>query len=798
MAKHDNVKVEDANLSIHRQVSVDFIRNAGALAVRVNEREKTPAKGWSPKQNDKNLTEIILRDANRADYAQNLGIHLFGPLVDVDIDGDSQTLHEALERFLPPSAHIWGRDSRPRTHRVYQLKDEFDPSSHHILRVLKKIPEIKVELRGGHQSNGQYCVVPGSVHPSGENYLWSDIKRARSSLVVESISSIIRAVRLAGAVAVLVPYWVEGLRNELTMALAGFLCRTARISEALGEDVDFKMDRLTAERFMETLMEVAGDDEKDYRARYKTFEATWKKTEEDTPTTGGNTIAKITGDEAILPKLYSLLCDSPDITVLDEFTARFAIWSGPGIIIDLDSAASGTNKPFMTRQQFCNSFGHRFIESAGKKKLVADLIFHMPTTHRLAGVTFEPGKPQLVETREGRKVNQWAGFVIPPWDSPVHRADIMPFLNYLHLVLANNVEETFEWLLGWVAHIFKEPANKAGTALVLVGLPGVGKSFLGEHFLVPLIGCHAVTTSSADRAVQGFNALFDNKVYVQCDEAISSRQRIVAARLKSLITDPFIIIEPKGIDPYEKPNHMRLLFTSNETRDAVFLSDGIDDRRYTVLEVPPIMKGKILDFWMPLAQWAKNRENLSKLHRFFLDHDYDRAFISTPLKTEAKITMQEHSMPMFDRWLSSWLARGHPLSESAHHHWYDAPIGKDKEVRRDEWPRYVNYTSLVEDFIKMARQEISRTPILNEQQIKTEFRKRELEIDKHRPVRIRCREYNIKTGQHETIRTVLHAAPSEESIKEYLIRKYGQRRKMMDEDIIEYLVDDTKEEKNEY
>lgn len=768
-------EISDANLIAHKLVSIEFIRNAGALAVRVNAREKSPAKGWSPKTNDHNLSEIILREAQRVDYEMNLGIHLSGPLVDVDVDSDAPALMDALERFLPSTPHVWGRSSRLRTHRVYQLKADFEPSALPILRMVKKIPEVKVELRGGQQSNGQYSVVPGSIHPSGEEYLWHDLKRAKSALVLCDQADLLRAIRLAGAVAVLAPYWVEGLRNDLTMALTGFLYRTAKISEALGEDVTFMMDRDMAERFMAVLLEVCGDDGKDYRARYKTFEQTWRKAEDEMPVTGGATITNITGDPAILAKLYSLLCDSPDITTLDEFTARFAVWSGPGLVIDLDGAVRGTGRPFMTRQQFCNSFGHRFINSGGKRKLVADLLFHMPTTQRLAGVTFEPGKALLVDTREGRKVNQWAGFQVEPHPEPVVKEQVAPFLDYLYTVISSSQPEVYQWVLGWIAHIFQEPSFKTGTALVLVGLPGVGKSFIGEHFLVPLIGVHAVTTSSADRAVQGFNALFDNRVYVQCDEAISNRQRQTAARLKSLITDPTIIIEPKGIDPYEKPNHMRLLFTSNETRDAVFLTDGMDDRRYTVLEVSPIQKGRLNDYWRPLAKWALDKANLARVHRYLLDVKYDRAAIATPLKTEAKVLMQEHSMPVFDRWLASWIPRGHPLSERAHKHWYDAPIESVREIRRDEWPLRVNYNALAEDLVMVMKNDLQHGTPLNGQQIRTEMRKRGFAVDALVAHRIRDREFDAREQKFITTRVHLYGVPSEADLKMYLQKKYGGR-----------------------
>lgn len=761
---------KDDSISIHRKVSLDFIKQSGGFAVRVVHGQKGPASKWNPRANDTAKSEMLLREL-RQETSNNVGIHIHGSLIDIDIDSDSPMLMAALERLLPPCNHIWGHSSRLRTHRVYQLRDDvFDPSRHQIIYRLKRIEEVKVEMRGGPQERGEYSVLPGSLHPNGELYLWADLNKARLSTSVTTFDTLIKAVRLAGAIAVIAPYWTEGLRNELCMAISGLLYRTYKIAEFLDEEV-FSIDKDTAQHFLEVLLDVTEDDTKDKRSRFMTFEATWKKAEVDGEVTGGTRLAMITGDERLTTKLYTLLTDSPDIATIDEFLERFAIWVGPGLIIDMDAAEHGVHKPFMTRQQFCNSFGHKFILTAAKKKLIADLLFHMPSTLRLFGVTFEPEQGRLVDEAEGQKVNQWSGMVIKPEES-VRSEQISPFLDYIGHLIAADDEQCSKWVLGWLAHIFQEPAHKTGTALVLVGEPGVGKSFLGEHFLVPIIGSHAVVTGSIDRAMSGFNALFDNRIFVQCDEAISNRQRLVAAKMKALITDPSIIIEPKGVDPFAKPNHMRFLFTSNEIRDAVFLSDGVDDRRYTVLHVSNVKKG-IQEYWHQLATWAK--QNLGFIHRYLLDYKYDRNFISKPLSTQAKVEMQQHSMPPFDQWLASWLARDHPLSEECHQAWYDA-ITADEEknmIDRTDWPKFVNLSALTQDYAHHIKNNSHRSYILNEWQILSELEERKLKPD-ILPIRIRSKGFDNRDQKFTIRRIRVYPVPTRDQVKAYIARRYGE------------------------
>ncbi|HSW70607.1 MAG TPA: hypothetical protein VLH77_01350, partial [Gammaproteobacteria bacterium] len=85
---------------------------------------------------------------------------------------------------------------------------------------------------------------------------------ARMSVAVTEIDILLRSIRLAGAITLLAPYWIEGSRNELCMALSGFLYRTAKISEAIADpsDIGFQMTEQLAESFLDTLIEVCNDD----------------------------------------------------------------------------------------------------------------------------------------------------------------------------------------------------------------------------------------------------------------------------------------------------------------------------------------------------------------------------------------------------------------------------------------------------------------------------------------------------------------------------------------------------------
>jgi hypothetical protein len=63
----------------------------------------------------------------------------------------------------------------------------------------------------------------------------------------------------------------------------------------------------------------------------------------------------------------------------------------------------------------------------------------------------------------------------------------------------------FNWVFGWFADIFQHPDTKCGTALVLRGPMGVGKTIVGDTF-GQLLGAHYVQVADPRYVTGRFNA----------------------------------------------------------------------------------------------------------------------------------------------------------------------------------------------------------------------------------------------------------------------------------------------------
>jgi len=120
-----------------------------------------------------------------------------------------------------------------------------------------------------------------------------------------------------------------------------------------------------------------------------------------------------------------------------------------------------------------------------------------------------------------------------------------------------------------------------GTALVLIGKKGAGKSIIIELF-GHLFGHHTFVTSRMDDAIGRFNDRLETTVLLGLEEAIAPQNRAADGTLKDLVTRTTLRLEGKFFGTWTAPNHLRIIVTSNN--EHVVRADG-SERRYAVFEV---------------------------------------------------------------------------------------------------------------------------------------------------------------------------------------------------------------------
>lgn len=190
--------------------------------------------------------------------------------------------------------------------------------------------------------------------------------------------------------------------------------------------------------------------------------------------------------------------------------------------------------------------------------------------------------------------NLWTGFVTP--NEPTECED---YLALTRDVIADGSEEVAEYLLNWMALRVQSPGLKMEVAIALRGGQGWGKSLWVELF-GELFGPHFVAVSGAHGLASNFNKHLLQALLVFGDEMNAAGDKAMVARLKTLVTQTHIQIEPKGVDSFTAPNRFAMIVASND--DRVVEIDP-DDRRWLALDVSPSWKGDLDRFERLVAGW---------------------------------------------------------------------------------------------------------------------------------------------------------------------------------------------------
>ena len=276
-----------------------------------------------------------------------------------------------------------------------------------------------------------------------------------------------------------------------------------------------------------------------------------------------------------------------DVAEINDSYA-LAIWGGKAVVVNEQPAGPVNDRVrVMSLDALQSWFGNRFTEivgSDGKIKTVSwGKAWHShPRRRSYAGVEFFPNPDGAAGTPG--YMNFWRGFAVTPAAVEPERAAGSAYKTFRDHVL-NNVcagdASIFKYVFGWMAHIVQKPRERLGTAIVLRGLRGTGKSKVGE-VLGSLIASHYFQVDEARYITGQFNAHMMGCLLLQADEAVWAGDKAAEGRLKGLITSEIQMIESKGVDPIRQRNYVRVIMTSNE---GWVVPAGMDERRFCVLDV---------------------------------------------------------------------------------------------------------------------------------------------------------------------------------------------------------------------
>jgi hypothetical protein len=180
----------------------------------------------------------------------------------------------------------------------------------------------------------------------------------------------------------------------------------------------------------------------------------------------------------------------------------------------------------------------------------------------------------------GREVpgayNLWRGFTCEAVPGSCEK-----FLQHIFNNICCGDEGHYTYLMAWLADAVQNPAKPGGTAVVMRGKQGTGKSFFAKA-IGKLWGQHFFQINQSKHLVGSFNAHLRDCVMLFADEAFFAGDKKAEGTLKAIITEETIPVESKGIDVEDCTNYIHLMMASNS---EWVVPVAMDDRRFFMLDV---------------------------------------------------------------------------------------------------------------------------------------------------------------------------------------------------------------------
>jgi uncharacterized protein DUF5906/bifunctional DNA primase/polymerase-like protein len=572
--------------------------------------------------------------------AQNIAIQLgavSGELVDVDLD--SVAAIGLAPEFLPQTDCIFGHKSKPCSHQLYVSdlhKVETRANISYPQFINGKAAAMIVELRVGGGDKGATTVVPPSMHVTGETVEW--VRDGEPAWV--SAAELIVSVRKLAVAALLATYYPgEGSRHEGALVIGGVFAR-----------VGWTADDIT--KVMAAAARANNDD--DVRERVVTAVGAIAAKAKGEDVSGFERLREVWGDivgETLAHWFRGQGIDAE--TLLGQFNTDYCVVpdGGKTLVLTFDRVENNAGgetyvhylPSFMRFGDFRNlhlnrrvAIGNRFID-AGSWWLTH------PQRRQYRGVTFTPGSAQVVNG----KLNLWRGFGVEPI-----KGDWSLIEKHVREVLAAGDKRVAEYDIRWLAWAVQHPDQQPEVALVLLGERGTGKGTIGKA-MCRIFGQHALHLSSSDHLTGRFNAHQRQCCFLFADESYAPNDKSAEGRLKRLITEDTLTIEPKGRDLVDQPNRLHVMIASNN--DWV-VPAGAYERRFVVQEISTAHLQEEKWFAPLYAQMRESGLNamLYDLLNFPLGDWHPRRLISTTALSK----QQEESLSPLDAWWLELLQTG--------------------------------------------------------------------------------------------------------------------------------------------
>ena len=198
-------------------------------------------------------------------------------------------------------------------------------------------------------------------------------------------------------------------------------------------------------------------------------------------------------------------------------------------------------------------------------------------------------------------------------------AEVSPlFVEFFERLFPNERERHI--VLQWLAHMFQRPEQRPSWHLMLISQPGLGKGFLVQEILHPLLH-HTSVVASYSRVMGQFSAVITENLLILLDDC-KSKSEATQTQLKSLLSEERAYVERKHAQGGMENTYARFILASNE---AVPLYLDPSERRWFIPAdlVHRVDRQETQALIQSLADWLACPGSLCNVYNWFMSYPLD-------------------------------------------------------------------------------------------------------------------------------------------------------------------------------
>lgn len=378
------------------------------------------------------------------------------------------------------------------------------------------------------------------------------------------------------------------------------------------------------------------------KSRADVVDYTAERMKRDEPTKGIPTLAELIGEKAVkdIAKYLPLELGNDARDVIEELNNEFGFVVVPPysqIIRERKNKNGYTEFDLLHINTFKQLIASRWH---GQKKL-AQVWLDSPMRRTYDGLEFAPQNPTK------GKFNLFRGFPVRPL-----KGDCSLYLDHIKNIICGSNDEYYQYFIAWMADIIQSAEKKPGTAIVIRGNQGTGKSIVFKHFGVLLGGYYKVADNA--RYISGnFNSHLHDCLLLHLEEAFFAGDKRLEASLKEMITGDTTLMEYKGREPLKAKNYSRLAITTNSNWAV---PAGLEERRFFILEALND-KQQNKEYFGKIAKQMQNG-GYEALMDYLMNYQYDHEALRTTPKTAALLEQKMQSLSREQDWWFNILKDG--------------------------------------------------------------------------------------------------------------------------------------------